>query len=113
MTLSQEQARPGATSAQLRDDIDSGRTGDKVGGLDLAAAPLGVDDEAGGAPPDPQLMAKARALETAGKPDSSRANAATPELQPNGQLKWRSQAMPTLLGVLAAAILALALLAAL
>ena len=36
----------GPTSAQLRDDIDSGRTRDKVAKGDPAAAPLGTDDEA-------------------------------------------------------------------
>ena len=36
---------------QLRAAIDSGKTGDKVAAFDPAAAPLGTDDEAGGAPP--------------------------------------------------------------
>src|SRR4051795_9477425 len=40
-----------ATTARLRADIDSGRTGDKVAVLDPAAAPLGTDDEADGTPP--------------------------------------------------------------
>jgi hypothetical protein len=35
---------------RLRADIDSGKTGDKSPGLDLAAAPLGTDDEAAGTP---------------------------------------------------------------
>ena len=35
---------------QLRADIDSGKTGEKVGYPDPATAPLGTDDEAGGAP---------------------------------------------------------------
>lgn len=39
------------TSDQLRHDIDSGGTGDKVAASDPAAAPLGTDAEAGGAPP--------------------------------------------------------------
>lgn len=39
------------TSDQLRDDIDRGRSGDKIAAGDPAAAPLGTDDEAGGAPP--------------------------------------------------------------
>ncbi|QQR39722.1 hypothetical protein [Devosia rhizoryzae] len=34
---------------QLRADIDSGKTGEKVGYPDPATAPLGTDDEAGGA----------------------------------------------------------------
>ena len=33
---------------RLRQNIDSGRTGDKVAGLDPAVAPLGADDEAAG-----------------------------------------------------------------
>jgi hypothetical protein len=35
---------------QLRAKIDSGQTGDKMPWPDPAAAPLGTDDEAGGAP---------------------------------------------------------------
>jgi hypothetical protein len=53
----------GATTAQLRDDIDSGRTGDKVDFPDHAAAPLGTDDEAAGTPPHPMTVAKARQIE--------------------------------------------------
>lgn len=34
---------------QLRSDIDSGKTGEKIGFPDPATAPLGTDDEAGGA----------------------------------------------------------------
>lgn len=36
---------------RLRADIDSGATGEKIPGSDPAAAPLGTDAEAGGAPP--------------------------------------------------------------
>lgn len=39
------------TVDSLRRDIDRGVTGDKVPGNDPAAAPLGTDDEAAGAPP--------------------------------------------------------------
>jgi hypothetical protein len=39
------------TVETLRTDIDRGLTGDKVPGSDPAAAPLGTDAEAGGAPP--------------------------------------------------------------
>ena len=38
----------GATTDQLRHDIDQGRTGDKV--PDPAVAPLGTDEEAAGTP---------------------------------------------------------------
>lgn len=53
-------ATPGATPDQLRDDIDSGRTGDKVPGADPAAAPLGTDEEAAGTPLDPQTVERER-----------------------------------------------------
>ena len=39
------------TTDQIRADIDSGATGEKVGFPDPAAAPLGTDAEAGGTPP--------------------------------------------------------------
>lgn len=44
-------SRPPQTAAELRGDIDSGRTRDKVDFPDPAAAPLGTDAEAGGQPP--------------------------------------------------------------
>ena len=47
---SKETASAGSEAAQLRRDIDSGTTGDKVGWPDPAAAPLGTDDEAAGTP---------------------------------------------------------------
>lgn len=42
------------TTDRLRDDIDSGKTQDKVRYPDPAAAPLGSDDEAAGNPPSPR-----------------------------------------------------------
>lgn len=42
--------KPRRTIEQLRDDIDSGRTRDKVDFPDPAAAPLGSDEEAAGTP---------------------------------------------------------------
>lgn len=64
-------ARPGEvdgreqpTTAQLEADIDRGRTGDKVDWPDSAAAPLGTDDEAAGAPPSPARVVLARAQES-------------------------------------------------
>jgi hypothetical protein len=38
------------TAAQIRADIDSGATAEKIGFPDPAAAPLGTDDEAAGTP---------------------------------------------------------------
>jgi hypothetical protein len=52
-----------STVAQLRSDIDRGRTGDKVNALDPAAAPLGTDKEAAGTPPSPEVVSLSRAQE--------------------------------------------------
>jgi hypothetical protein len=52
-----------ATPDKLRDDIDRGRTGDKVRMPDPAAAPLGTDDEAGGAPATQEEVELARRSE--------------------------------------------------
>jgi hypothetical protein len=54
---------PHDTLEQLRADIDSGRTGDKVSAPDPAMAPLGTDDEAAGTPPSPASIALTRRLE--------------------------------------------------
>ena len=56
----------GATAAQLRADIDSGRTGDKVAAVDHAAAPLGTDEEAAGTPVPPEIIAETRQSEFKG-----------------------------------------------
>ena len=52
-----------STISQLRDDIDAGRTGDKVDWPDPAAVPLGTDEEAAGTPPDPWAVETARRIE--------------------------------------------------
>jgi hypothetical protein len=52
-----------STIAQLRDDIDAGRTGDKVDWPDPAAAPLGTDEEAAGTPPEASAVETALRLE--------------------------------------------------
>jgi len=99
--------RRGATPEQLRADIDSGRTGDKVGGFDPAAAPLCSDDEAGGAQNNPELIALVRALECAKAPrPSRRENGATPELAPDGRGVKTPYLWPIAAGVLGAAVLA-------
>lgn len=91
-----------ATAAQLRADIDSGRTGDKVGGFDPAAAPLEADDEAAGTPASPETIEHMRAQEQAGAPSSRKANAATPELAPDGRLKHGGPTLgPTVAGIAA------------
>ena len=52
-----------STISQLRDDIDAGRTGDKIDWPDPAAVPLGTDEEAAGTPPDPWAVETARRIE--------------------------------------------------
>lgn len=52
-----------ANMAQLRTDIDSGRTGDKVAAIDHAIAPLGTDEEAAGTPVSTHVIAQAREYE--------------------------------------------------
>lgn len=57
-----------STSAQLRRDVESGATGDKVPVLDPAAAPLGTDDEAAGAHTSPAVVDAVRRAERATRP---------------------------------------------
>ncbi|GEP03623.1 hypothetical protein [Methylobacterium oxalidis] len=53
------------TTAQLKADIDSGRTGDKVEHYDPGLSQLGTDDEAAGRPNGPDRIAAARQQEAA------------------------------------------------
>ncbi len=62
--------------AQLRDRIDAGQSGDKIGFPDPAAAPLGTDAEAAGAPPDPATVRTAYREGVKGRPDSARVETA-------------------------------------
>ena len=55
------------TTAMLKAEINSGRTGDKVGVLDPGLSSLGTDDEAAGRPPSPFRIALARYQETVGR----------------------------------------------
>jgi hypothetical protein len=57
-----------STSAQLKDDINAGRTRDKVAAFDPAAAPLGTDEEAAGTPTPPQAWSEARRQEARAHP---------------------------------------------
>lgn len=51
------------TTAMLKADIDSGKTGDKVAVFDPGLSALGTDDEAAGRPPEPHRIRLARQLE--------------------------------------------------
>ncbi len=95
--------------AALKHDIDSGLTGDKIGGFDPAAAPLGTDAEAGGTPPSPGEVAQARKAERAAEPSRTR-NAAEPELQPDGHVDaGRHVFAGVMVGIAAAVVLAILL----
>jgi hypothetical protein len=70
------------TSAMLKGDIDSGRTGDKMPVFDPGLSPLGTDDEAAGTPPSAFRLALARHNESimrwrSGTRDASAAHAKT------------------------------------
>jgi hypothetical protein len=54
---------PHGAAGRLRADIDHGRTGDKVDWPDPAAAPLGTDAEAAGAPEPETAMEAAHRIE--------------------------------------------------
>jgi hypothetical protein len=58
-----DSARP--TTAQLKADIDRGRTGDKVAHYDPGLSQLGTDDEAAGNPNAPDRIRLARETEAA------------------------------------------------
>ena len=75
-----------ATTEQLRDDIDRGRTGEKVNVSDPAAAPLGTDEEAAGTPIDAKLVAEVRERERAKAPRRPDC-----EANPSGE-RWRGGA---------------------
>lgn len=90
--------------AQLRDDIDRGRTGDKVAGFDPAAAPLGTDEEAGGARTDPVLVSQMRQTERANV-NTNDAHAASPELAPDAKGAKNHYVAGIALGVAAALLL--------
>ena len=70
---------PGSTVAQLKQDITSGATGDKLAAFDPGMADIGTDDEAAGTPMTPEMIEFARKAERMKDPPSGdpgkRANA--------------------------------------
>ena len=58
--------------SQVRHRTDSGETQDKVDHPDPAAAPLGTDEEAGGARTSPEDIAKSEHARTTGSGDKER-----------------------------------------
>lgn len=68
-----------STVDQLRHDIDSGKTGDKLAAKDPSAAPLGSDDEAAGTPAAIQIIEGAQRFRS----DLQAAAKARPARDPN------------------------------
>jgi hypothetical protein len=63
--------RKESNPAQVRGDIQSGRSGDKRYGFDPAMAPLETDAEAAGTPLSPDMIATARADAARGVSDNT------------------------------------------
>lgn len=99
--------RQETTSDRLRSDIDRGRAGDKVSFPDPAAAPLGVDDEAAGAPPTARQIDAAHRIEIRDRADDPSARRARrPSAQRGARVAfWAAVTIAALLA--AAAIMAL------
>ena len=94
-----------ATIDQLRDDIDRGRTGDKVNFSDPAAAPLGTDEEAAGTPLDATVVAMVRDRELAKAPDRLR-----DEAQSSDESEYPGRGVvPVVLAIIAAMFAVVAL----
>ena len=93
----------------LRTRIDAGETGDKVGVADPAAAPLGTDDEAAGAPATPAQVRTALAQETRqgaeSGPEAGRGRAAPHEPTDHRATPWGLIAIVVVVLVAAAAFL--------
>ncbi|WP_264050794.1 hypothetical protein [Methylobacterium flocculans] len=79
------------TTAMLKADIDSGRTGDKISHYDTGLSQLGTDDEAAGNAPSHERIALARKTEAA--PPKVREAA-----KPEGHNRW---IMPLFIGLAA------------
>jgi hypothetical protein len=63
---------------QVRSEIDRGQSRDKVPAFDLAAAPLGTDDEAAGAGPSRSVIDYVLRTETSAPPQTLEDGGAIP-----------------------------------
>ena len=81
---------------ELRHDIDSGRTGDKVPGTDPAAVPLGTDDEAAGSAPDPETVSRARDGERQSAAGIPGLTARPHQPRPGGSMAFRGAVLAVL-----------------
>lgn len=86
------------TSDWLRKELDPGRSGDKVNFLDLAASPLGTDDEAAGRPASPEQLAVTARYEIAARPDDP--SAGRPARNPETRQREKRRLIVPILGTL-------------
>ncbi|PVH27452.1 hypothetical protein DDE20_17690 [Pararhodobacter oceanensis] len=99
------------TTAQLREEIDHGNAGDKVAFPDPAAAPLGTDAEAAGAPPTGDEIRTAFHREVIERPTPP-AGVAAPEASNPTASAQRTRGIPIVIAVLVVVALAAFVLAA-
>ncbi|MBP2234700.1 hypothetical protein J2Z31_001190 [Sinorhizobium kostiense] len=103
--------RPDPNPAQIRGDVQHGRTGDKTRGFDPAAAPLETDAEAAGTPLTGEVTRNARAGQLRKKPadisteyaDALRPLSDTERISPIRQWLWLAlpiAALAIMLGIL-------------
>ncbi len=77
-----------STVAELKSDIDRGRTGDKVAAEDPATVPLGTDDEAAGVTLSPEMIQEVRARELEAGAQVRASNHSTSDSEGTGAIAW-------------------------
>jgi|ADGO01.1.fsa_nt_gi hypothetical protein len=77
-----------STVAELKSDIDRGRTGDKVAADDPATVPLGTDDEAAGVSLSPELIQEVRERELEAGAQARAASHRTSDSEGTGVVAW-------------------------
>ena len=103
------------TAANVRGDIQKGRTGDKVPGFDPAAAPMETDAEAAGTQPPPPTGEARRTAEAASEdttPPYAYASSRASAMRPFDRQPMRSPTRMVTVAMIAAAVVALLIVAA-
>ena len=103
------------TAANVRGDIQKGRTGDKVPGFDPAAAPMETDAEAAGTQPPPPSGDARRTAEAASSdttPPYAYASSHASAMRPFDRQPPKSPARMTTVAMIATAVVALLVVAA-
>jgi hypothetical protein len=77
-----------STVAELKSDIDRGRTGDKVAAEDPATVPLGTDDEAAGVTLSPEMIQEVRARELEAGAQVRASNHSISDSEGTGAIAW-------------------------